>query len=269
MQIGVQRGIVVEGLSPADLRVVMMLDGTRPLHSVRRSARRVGCSRARLDELLGVLRAEGALIDAPEPHVAVRRIVVDDGRTHPGGDPSLLGEVLHGVFSERGTDVLSGDGAAWVADFAMREAEHPPDLVTLVRGGVVEPGVGDPWLRRGVPHLPLVVRDGHVVVGPLVESVGPCLTCLDLHRTHRDPAWPRVLAELQRVTLQRWGQVDRGTAYVAAGTAMRLVDLWTRGRLPVGLSVEITTGAPSMTTRRWEAHPDCRAGHVDSFGTLG
>ena len=55
----------------------------------------------------------------------------------------------------------------------------------------------------GVPHLPVRVRDGTGLVGPLViPGVTSCLGCADLHRSERDAAWPAVAAPPPNTTLE-------------------------------------------------------------------
>jgi hypothetical protein len=76
-------------------------------------------------------------------------------------------------------------------------AQTEPDLVVLVREDAVELAPADELVHRGVDHLAVVVGAERVVVGPLVvPGRGPCLRCLHLHRCDRDPAWPRLAAQL-------------------------------------------------------------------------
>src|SRR5690606_41330535 len=69
--------------------------------------------------------------------------------------------------------------------------------VGLAGPGAVAPVVVRPRGRDALPHLPVLVRELDVVVGPLVRpGQGPCLRCLDLHRTDDDPRWPAVATQL-------------------------------------------------------------------------
>ncbi|MFC0682229.1 TOMM precursor leader peptide-binding protein [Lysobacter korlensis] len=53
------------------------------------------------------------------------------------------------------------------------------------------------WLRRDVPHLPVVFSDTGVRVGPvLIPGDGPCLYCLELAHIDEDPAWPALATQL-------------------------------------------------------------------------
>ena len=86
--------------------------------------------------------------------------------------------------------------------------------------------VADPRVVRdlhdaGVPHLPVRVRDGAGLVGPLViPGVTSCLRCADLHRSDRDAAWPAVAAQLRDTV----GTADRATVLATAALALNQVD---------------------------------------------
>ena len=119
------------------------------------------------------------------------------------------------------------------------------------------------YAQRGVAHITVAVRDGVVVVGPLVPPAGsPCLSCLDLHRTDRDPAWPSLAAQLatgseQPLTCAATTRVT-AAAYVADEVLAYLDGLPARTR---GASVEVS-GPDRFRRRTWPPHPrcDCRRG---------
>jgi bacteriocin biosynthesis cyclodehydratase domain-containing protein len=70
-------------------------------------------------------------------------------------------------------------------------------LAVLVGHYVLAPWHLSFWLRRDVPHLPVVFTDTGVRVGPvLTPGRGPCLYCLELARTDEDPAWPALATQL-------------------------------------------------------------------------
>ncbi|MEN3305080.1 MAG: hypothetical protein V7603_1282 [Micromonosporaceae bacterium] len=126
---------------------------------------------------------------------------------------------------------------------------RPPELAALA------------YARRGVAHLTIELRDGTVVIGPLVPPAGsPCLNCVDLHRRDRDPAWPALVAQLATggdaalpcaVT----------TALVATGYAADEVLRFVDGREPqtIGTTIEIS-GPGRERRRRWSPHPRCGCG---------
>ncbi len=112
--------------------------------------------------------------------------------------------------------------------------------------------------RRRVPHLALTVRDGVAVVGPLVPVTGgPCLHCLDLHRTDRDPSWPRLVAQLAQAPAG--GEpCPAATRLTAAGFAAAEVLAYLDGAAPttIGATVEIN-GVLPWRRRTWSPHPSC------------
>ena len=69
------------------------------------------------------------------------------------------------------------------------------DLVVLTDYLVADPRMVRELHSQGVAHLPVRVRDGTGLVGPLViPGVTSCLACADLHRSDRDAAWPAIAA---------------------------------------------------------------------------
>ena len=138
------------------------------------------------------------------------------------------------------------------------------DLVVLSDYLVADPRLVRELQAAGVPHLPVRVRDGAGLVGPLViPGVTSCLACGDLHRTDRDAAWPAVAAQLRDVI----GSADRptvlATAALALGQLQRIITAvrgpeWA-GAPPATLNttLEIDVNSHSIMTRRWSRHPRC------------
>jgi hypothetical protein len=136
-----------------------------------------------------------------------------------------------------------------------------PDLVVLVEHAAADAARAGELLRTDVPHLSVVVRDDVVVIGPLVRpGAGPCLRCLDLHRTERDPAWPRVLAQLLSPAADGAQHEETALSVLTAGLAglqvlAQLDGLSTPASVGATLEVELPDG---MVSRRpWPAHPAC------------
>ena len=131
--------------------------------------------------------------------------------------------------------------------------------------------VADPRVVRelhdaGVPHLPVRVRDGTGLVGPLViPGVTSCLRCADLHRSDRDAAWPAVAAQL----CQTVGTADRATVLATAALALNEVDHVIRAVRSDGGSAR---PRPSLPRRRstppWNStSPPARSRPADGRGT--
>jgi len=101
-----------------------------------------------------------------------------------------------------------------------------------------------------------------------VPGQGPCLRCLDLHRTDRDPLWPVVLAQALAerpvpeetassqlaaalAALQVLAQLDGGADRHAStpGSPTR------PAAFAATLEIELPEGLVSR--REWPAHPSC------------
>ena len=95
------------------------------------------------------------------------------------------------------------------------------DLVILSDSLVADPRMVRDLHSRGVPHLPVRVRDGTGLVGPLViPGVTSCLGCADRHRSDRDAAWPAIAAQFRDTV----GVADRATLLATAALALSQVN---------------------------------------------
>ncbi|GAA0541308.1 ThiF family adenylyltransferase [Paractinoplanes ferrugineus] len=107
---------------------------------------------------------------------------------------------------------------------------------------------------RRQAHLTVTIREGAVVIGPLVPASGqPCLNCLDLHRKDRDSTWPGPPATASVPEPCAVTTLLAATAF-AAGEVLAFLD---GGRPPTaGATIELTS--PGRVRRRtWPAHPSC------------
>lgn len=137
--------------------------------------------------------------------------------------------------------------------------ESRPDLAIVVASHVIPPAFHGAWLRRDVPHLPVVFTESSSVIGPLVEpGAGACLLCLELHRTDADPSWPAIATQL----LGRGRGVDsRALLLESAATVCRIVaELRNPTRASSGgpaESVRIDAASGARESTMWHAHPGC------------
>jgi len=148
-----------------------------------------------------------------------------------------------------------------------------PDLVVLAAMGAIHAEAGEPWLRRGIPHLPLVVQAHRVQIGPLITGrAGPCLSCMDLHRRDRDAAWPAVLSQLSPAWPLRPGapvNLESTLTAMTIGVAAMIVHTCLDGQpVPADLSLELSLPWPAVLSRRWLRHPlcGCTARHATMAG---
>jgi len=150
-----------------------------------------------------------------------------------------------------------------VAPHVTLDGRREPDVLVLVERAAADPARAPVLLSTSTPHLSVVVREADAVVGPLVvPGEGPCLRCLDLHRTDVDPAWPLLVAQLltgaAAPSAQPTGEVGTVAGICAALAAAAVVAHLdgTSAHLQ-GVTYEI--GLPDAVPRRraWAVHPDC------------
>ena len=114
------------------------------------------------------------------PIVDSRAIVIDGDGTTASRLQRLLREAGHRVLSIGEIDDERDEAAA----------------AAIIASYVIPPWRHGPWLRRDIPHLPIVFGDAGAEIGPFVDGDGPCLRCLSLARTDADPAWPALATQL-------------------------------------------------------------------------
>jgi bacteriocin biosynthesis cyclodehydratase domain-containing protein len=143
--------------------------------------------------------------------------------------------------------------------------------VLLAPDGPVSPGDREALLRSGVPHLLAAVRETTGVVGPLVlPGRSACLNCLDLARADRDPAWPRVAAQVATDQPRSGPASERPCDTVlATGVAVHAVLqvlAFLDGEHPLSVdgTLEITLPEGRVRRRSWTRHPGCGCGWADT-----
>jgi hypothetical protein len=136
-------------------------------------------------------------------------------------------------------------------------ADHstPVAAAVILGNGVIAPWRHAPWLRRDVPHLPLVFGDDGVTIGPFVDSGGPCLRCLSLARTDADPAWPAISVQLEALA---WPPQPALLSAHAAAVAAQWVDARVRhgDRTRAATSIRLRSDG-SLTEQTHRPHPRC------------
>lgn len=186
----------------------------------------------------------------------------------PPRSPRLATIRVHGrgPLSDLLTAALRGSGNRVVASRLRHAAVGTTgtDLVVLSDFLVADPHVVRELQAAGVPHLPVRIRDGVGLIGPLVlPRVTSCLNCADLHRGDRDPSWPVVATQLQGTV----GFAERATVLATAAVALdqvnRVIDAVrgdARGNEPpptLGATLEFDVTTRTTTVRKWARHPRC------------
>lgn len=242
-----------EGLTAAALAALLRaMHAPTAIPELHRLAREHGIAdRTVFDELLGALVAAGVVHDQPRPP-APRSLSI---RVHGCGP---LSDVLVAALRRSGARIAQTSHANAAA------SASGVDVVVLSDYLVADPRLVRDLHTVGIPHLPVRVRDGAGLVGPLViPGVTSCLSCADLHRADRDAAWPAIAAQLRDVI----GSADRptvlATAALALGQLQRIITA-VRGTENAGAppatlntTLEVDVKSNTILARRWSRHPRC------------
>jgi hypothetical protein len=188
--------------------------------------------------------------------VAVTLAQAGVGHVHPRDDRAQPAPPAHA-----GAGAPRAPIAAAIAHAAPGTRTGPVrkrDTTFVVPVGAVGPAnlVAAGYARHRLAHLPMSVRDGTVVIGPLVPPAGgPCLNCIDLHRQDRDPEWPELAAQL---AAPGDDPCTVATVQCAAGLAAGEVLSWLAGETPTTLGASVELATPGRLRRRsWPPHPRC------------
>ncbi|MER3389443.1 MAG: hypothetical protein RJQ01_05360 [Microcella sp.] len=242
LQIGVDPvAVVLEEVDDGDARVVAALAAGASRAALARSAAAAGVRPARVDELLE--RLEPALVSGtrtvPESGVALPECVAVRGS----------------VDGRRGLARVLTEAGCTVVDSSARASAPAVDAAVLVSHHVADPVEHLTWLRRDIPHLPVVFGERAVTIGPLVvPGESPCLACLEQQRADVDPAWPAIGSQL-------WGRraaAESGlTATLAALEALTLLRRLAAGRGGSGMSIRLDVIDDVRTVTQWAASARC------------
>ncbi|MGH3487424.1 MAG: ThiF family adenylyltransferase [Actinopolymorphaceae bacterium] len=205
----------------------------------------------------------GASIITLAASSGVARVIVDDRTPTGPGDLAPAGLFAADVGTPR------GEGAARAAALAAPSTEvttvrpgHPlerPDLAVIAPDDEPDRRMADAFVRAGLPHLFVRMREGRAILGPFVlPGASSCIRCHDLRRTAQDPRWPSVLA--QALTTPRGaGACDVVLATTLASHAVLHVLAFLEGGQPRSVDATLEMDLPygSVRRRSWSAHPAC------------
>jgi hypothetical protein len=135
-----------------------------------------------------------------------------------------------------------------------------PDLAVLADG--YPPELPGTLVADAIAHLTAAASEAIGVVGPLViPGRTACLSCVDLARSDRDPAWPLILAQ----TSGRASQPAACTAVLAAAVAaqataqaLAYLDQTAPGAAVINGTLELVLPDWQWRRRSWTPHQHCR-----------
>ncbi|AWB93145.1 hypothetical protein [Aeromicrobium chenweiae] len=206
LQVGTSPGIVLAD-RPGLLAFLRLLDGARDLARLEVLAHeRVPELQDDVTDLVSRLLAAGAVVDtsAARPRGAYELAV--------GGDPAAaeLVDATRSILSASGLHHLDST---------------EPDLLVLVSCGEPARAVFEHAALWDVTHLPVVIDEDRVRIGPLVRpGRTPGLCCHDLHRADFDPAWPALLHQLGAISVTAGGLAATTAHAAAVEVAAEIID---------------------------------------------
>ena len=211
---------------------------------------------AEFDELLAALLAAGVIHEHCRQRASGRALSI---RVHGAGPLSEL--VAQGLR-------CSGARVGRSSHATAAGAPAGVDLMVLTDSLTADPRLLRDLHAARVPHLPVRLRDGTGMVGPLViPGVSSCLGCADLHRTDRDAAWPVLAVQLREVIAHADHPTVLATAALALGELHHIIAA-VRGTGPPGAppatinaTVEVDITTHTIRARRWSRHPLCGCWH--------
>jgi molybdopterin/thiamine biosynthesis adenylyltransferase len=134
-----------------------------------------------------------------------------------------------------------------------------PDVAVLAPDDEPDRHLTDAFVRAGVPHLVVRMRDGRAILGPFVlPGESSCIRCHDLHRAARDPYWPTMLDHLLTEP-EAAPACDTVLATALAAAAVLQVLAYVDGLVPTCVDATVEMGLPvgEQRTRTWSPHPAC------------
>lgn len=216
-----------------------------------------GISRSGFDMMA---RSLGLHVDTAEQLLARLEPVLEAPLSAAAGCVVVTGS---GALADELRRLLAAEGVLGASD------DPAPDLAVIVAGWLIGAEDHGTWLRRDIPHLPVVVGDAGVTVGPFVEpGAGPCLYCVQLTTTDRDAAWPAIATQL-------WSRPAPPLGELAVAEAAAFAARWIRERLGSGApgpsirasrystskeatSWRLAAATGELSSRAWTRHAECR-----------
>ncbi|WP_402464115.1 ThiF family adenylyltransferase [Isoptericola aurantiacus] len=136
--------------------------------------------------------------------------------------------------------------------------ETPPDVVVKICDRVARPETFARLMSTGVAHLPVVVGEADVVLGPFVlPGRTACVSCRHRHAVDADDRWPRLVGQLARWPgpASQETVLAATTAALAAGQVLAHLD----GVRPAAANALLEVRLPDTLPRVLPTgpHPGC------------
>lgn len=249
----------VERLTPDCLALSLAHPDRRPISVMRRR-------RQRLVALHDAGRL-GAPVVALLAAAGIGRVAVVDREKARPCDVNPAGVAAADTFLLREEAVRRAVlRAAPEAEVGALPPGERPDLTVLAGFEPVDTRLREALHDLEVPHLALTIRESAAIVGPLVvPGHTPCLTCADLYRRDRDPAWTAIVSQLLTPRRRQREPADVVLATFAASlAAMQILDFLDGGRPgTIGGTLEVRPPSPAVVHRNWPAHGACGCGAAE------
>ena len=294
---------IVSGLSLAEQRLLDELARSLEAGGIYRAARRSRVPVKRARQLVEELERQGALVSSAATELGGADGVYWD---RLGIDAKARSAALcQAVLAVHGISALAQEAALWLAEAGvgtilstrspgdgglepLLSARFPavrtraplrtrPDVMVTVDAHVVEPLLARQLVQEDIAHLPVVVGEAGVRVGPLLGAGGPCSTCLNLWEQDADPCWPALATQMRTLPMP---DVEHLILHEAAALVARAVidtlvaqasgadragdETEPGGEASAGSaawwsthSVEVTGQETRGRHRTWERHPEC------------
>jgi hypothetical protein len=246
-------GATERGPLAAELAAATVLTGSR--HAAHERMRQREAAYVRIEGGGRVGASVGTLLVA----AGVGTVHVDDA------DPVDVADTT--PWGARPRDIGERRDMAWEAAVT-RSLDRPPpdpdptrhpDLVILTPVHGLGREAAQAMVRTNVPHLVARLDGVTAVVGPFVlPGRSCCVHCTDLHRTARDPAWPRLVAQAERRPVADPPHELALASLAAAQVAMQALS-FLAGKCPATVGATLETSLRDGITRRrsWVRHPEC------------
>lgn len=298
LQFGTTRGagVVLSGLSPSEVEVLTYLRLARSRSRALDFAERRGVDAATLDAFVDTLTRAGV---ASRRHPTRHRTPLRwSGETQTASDLarkrvdirglSPVGARLALLLADAGIGGLALSDPAEVGptdlpllpanrltdrrDQVLADMVRPrvgnvvtqpatrADLSVLISGFAPDPAVWAPIIAVDRPHLPIVISEGTIEVGPLVRpGHTACLHCVALARRDADPGWAALAPQLYNLPTPPVGPL--AATRIAAFAATEITQILLDGPTAIeGRSWMFSPSDPVGCVSEWAPHPACACG---------